>query len=227
MHFVDVSRMYACLLAVMIGVAPAVCGTEVFEVAVKVHADDLAVFQPRFLVEKAQTADIRGSLVEAGDTSAGSRTAHFFNLGQRITANVDRVASGGFVVETQYSHGKRGAWIALASPTFILDEHEPNASMDLVAADGRRFVISVALTPRHDILTLDDMRANDPCGGCPIDEGLLQKFGPEPGPYNHHCTRCSCDNGNIMVCCNACCEDPVSCPPGAWCCAPGHTPPIP
>ena len=223
-----VSPKHVFVFSMMIGIAPIVSGTEVFEVAVKVQADDVVVFEPHFLVEGAQTADIRGAFREPEEASAVSRTSQFFNLHQRITARVDHVPSGGFVVETQYSHGKRGAWIPLASPTFVLSEHEPKASMDVVTAGGDRFVVSVALTPRHDILTLDDMRAQDPCGGCLADPGVLQGFGPGAGPYaNDDCARCSCDNGNIMICCNACCKDPVSCPPGAWCCAPGHSPPPP
>ena len=111
-------RTHAFVLALMVAAPHIVCGAEVFEVAVKVQADDLVVFQPHFLVERAQTADVRGPVGEPESPSAESRTAKFFNLGQRFTANVDRVPTGGFVVETQYSHGKPGAWIPLASPTF-------------------------------------------------------------------------------------------------------------
>jgi len=223
-----VSRCISSFVAGSALAAATSIGSEFVEVSFRLELNGAEVFHPVFVVETGRTADIQQTFDPNADVQVQT-AADAFGMQQRLLATVTRADDRAFHVRAEYMQRRGDHWLTVLGPSFLVREGIP-ATSHVSTRGGASFDVSLSVLPRYDVASLADVAGfhSQPCeeqcehsaAGVPSADASVESGDLDFSTQNHHCCRISCQNGNIMRCCNACCSDSASCPPGATCCAP-------
>ena len=223
--------------------------SQFFEASVRVKADGVEVFHPAFVAQASLTADIRqmsrpDQAVTANDDGSGSNgdSDRAPRGGQRLLLTANPRGVDVYSARVEYMEFRNGTWVTVLQPSLRVRQDHP-ATLSLTGADGRRWEMTLILSPRHDIGSFSDLRGGFTPSGLldcempysfgnhAVDLGVGGGSGAQPsyfpvgpgaGADSGDCCDVDCSNGQSMNCCNACCVDPIGCPPGNQCCAGTH-----